>query len=390
MKKRIAFVTNKLVVGGVERALITLLDSIDYQQYEVTLWTKGMGGEFEELLNPNVIARNWDQVVNPLSLCLKTGQFKAFFSGIYRRLMLRYVSKNWLEYEYHEARMKPSCDNLSYDCVIAYQGLYSGVMATALFRLHAPIKIAWIHGQNHFDATQKKLMSKIYKLCNHICCVSEATRQAFVQDFPETTSKAQVVYNLIDHNRIRSLSLEDTEVKFDRNTLVTVGRLSLPKGQNMIPKTTRILLDAGYNIHWYLVGDGELRAEIEEAIQKYNVQSHVILLGSKMNPYPYIKNCDIYVQPSFSEGYCTTTVEAKILCKPIVTTDAPGMREQFINGENGLIVNSMTPEALAEGIKLLLDNLEMPQKFQSALIAESYDNSNELQKIYNFIEWEKR
>ena len=154
----------------------------------------------------------------------------------------------------------------------------------------------------------------------------------------------------------------------------------------MIPKTARILLDAGYNIHWYLVGDGELREEIEEAIQKYNVQSHVILLGSKMNPYPYIKNCDIYVQPSFSEGYCTTTVEAKILCKPIVTTDAPGMREQFINGENGLIVDSMTPEALAKGIKMLLAHPEVMEKFQDALKKESYDNSKELRKLYDFME----
>ena len=109
-------------------------------------------------------------------------------------------------------------------------------------------------------------------------------------------------------------------------------------------------------------------------------------MGTKENPYPYIKNCDIYVQPSFTEGYCTTTMEAKILCKPIVTTDAPGMREQFVSGENGLIVNAMTPEALAQGIKTLLDHPEIMEKFRNALKKESYDTTKELQKLYDLIE----
>lgn len=173
---------------------------------------------------------------------------------------------------------------------------------------------------------------------------------------------------------------------FSKNTIVTVGRLSPEKGQQMIPKSTRILLDQGYEIYWYLVGDGPLRAEVEQEIKKYDVQDHVILLGTKMNPYPYIKNCDIYVQPSFTEGYCTTTMEAKILHKPIITTDAPGMREQFVSGENGLIVEAMTPEAIADGVRQLLDHPELMEKFTNALKNETFDNSAELQKLYDLIE----
>lgn len=129
-----------------------------------------------------------------------------------------------------------------------------------------------------------------------------------------------------------------------------------------------------------------MRSEVEAEIERYDVADRVILLGTKINPYPYIKNCDIYVQPSFTEGYCTTTVEAKVLCKPIVTTDAPGMREQFVSGENGLIVDAMTPEALAEGIRQLLDHPEMCEKFTNALKNESFDNAKEMQKLYDFIE----
>jgi len=179
---------------------------------------------------------------------------------------------------------------------------------------------------------------------------------------------------------------EPIDVEMKGLNILTVGRLSTEKGQQMIPATVRLLLDAGYDVHWYLVGDGPLRETIEAEIEKYNVQDHVILLGTQMNPYPYIKNCDIYVQPSFSEGYCTTTMEAKILHKPIVTTDAPGMREQFVSGENGLIVDAMTPQALFEGIRTLLDHPELCQKFVGNLEKETFDNREELQKLYDFIE----
>ena len=153
----------------------------------------------------------------------------------------------------------------------------------------------------------------------------------------------------------------------------------------MIPKTCRILLDMGHEFYWYLVGDGPLRTKIEQEICKYRVSDRVFLLGTKENPYPYIKNCDIYVQTSFSEGYCTTTMEAKILHKPVVTTNAPGMREQFVSGENGLIVDAMTPEALANGIASLLDHPALCEKIIKNLKQNPFDNLSERKKIYDLI-----
>jgi glycosyltransferase involved in cell wall biosynthesis len=154
----------------------------------------------------------------------------------------------------------------------------------------------------------------------------------------------------------------------------------------MIPEIARLLKEKGYVFRWYLVGDGRLRFELENAIRSYGLENQVVLLGGKQNPYPYIKNCDLYVQPSFSEAYCLTLAEARILCRPIVTTNATGNGEQIRDGENGLIVESMTAEALAEGIKTLLDHPEMMEKFKNTLKTESYDYSKQLQKLYDFIE----
>ena len=198
-------------------------------------------------------------------------------------------------------------------------------------------------------------------------------------------NKTAVMYNQFPYQQIISQSGVSIQ-PMNSTALLTVGRLSSDKGQQMIPETARMLVDAGYDIHWYLVGDGPLREEVEREIEKYGVSDRVILLGTQSNPYPYIKNCDIYVQPSFSEGWGLTVQEARILHKPIVTTPVPVFGEQIISGENGLIVDEMTPKALFEGIKTLIDHPKMREKFVENLEKEEHDNSKEMQKFYDFIE----
>ena len=388
MKKRIAFVTNPMTVGGVERALTALLKGMDYSRYEVVLWTKNAGGAFEKLVDPRVEIRYWDtgNSRKQLAEALRKGRLGRFCKGLYCRFLLRRTGQDWVRYEYYEAKAQRICDEEAYDAVIAYQGLYSGVLATALYRLKAPVKIAWIHGEQSFTRRQAAFLSKEYRRFHRLFCVSESIREQFCTAFPDVSDRTSVFYNLTDAGDIRKRALEKMDIVFHRPAVLTVGRISKPKGQILIPKAVRILLDEGYDIYWYLVGDGEMRQTLEAEIEKYGVQDRVVLLGTKRNPYPYIQGCDIYVQPSFSEGYCTATVEAKILGKPVVTTDAPGMREQFVSGENGLIVDAMTPEAIGDGVRRLLDRPELREKFAGALKEEAFDRSAQLQILYNFME----
>lgn len=195
-----------------------------------------------------------------------------------------------------------------------------------------------------------------------------------------------VLHNLCDELKIQQRAKSSINFTYRQNSILTVGRLSPEKGQDMVPRATRLLLDAGYDIHWYLVGDGPLRAAIEQECEKYDVTDRVILLGTQENPYPYIKNCDIYVQTSLSEGWCLTVQEARILHKSIVVTPLPVMHEQIRHGENGLIAEDVTPEALCKSIKTLLDHPEMCEKFVEVLKTEKHDNTDELQKLYDIIE----
>lgn len=389
--KEIAIVLDTMNVGGVEKALIEMLKPFDYGKYNVTLFLENGNGQFQYLIprNVNVVYYGSEDTAEFLRKSARTLKLLEIGKGLVNRALARINVTQYDLNAYYCAKCLPRCSDKRYDCVIAYQVLSPKVVATALYRILGKKKVLYVHGRNVRSTEVISFFDRVYNKFDKIFCVSEKTQKDFCEEFPLTARKTEVMYNLFDSKLIAQKAGEDSSIVFVGKSLTTVGRLVSVKGQQMVPAVVRMLLDAGYDIYWYLVGDGPLREEIEAEIRKYNVEDRVVLLGTKENPYPYMKNCDIYVQPSFSEGYCTTTVEAKILCKPIVTTDAPGMREQFVSGENGLIVDAMTPEALFEGIRTLLDRPELCRKFEENLKRESFDdasNAKELQKLYDFIE----
>ncbi|MBE6568740.1 MAG: glycosyltransferase [Ruminococcaceae bacterium] len=387
-KRKIAFVMGPLIVGGVEKAIIELLQHIDYSRYDVTLYLENDSGAWKNRINSNTKIEYWNMISTKKLILTQLQKLKLFSVayGVFFRIMARLNYSNYLLNGYYSQKCLPNLCDESFDCVIAYQAYNPLVVSVALNRLRSKKKIAWIHGEWDYTGRNAQLFTRLFEKFSDIICVSHSIKNYF-NTYYLRHNNTHVIYNLLDKLSIKTKSMESHNVmKYGQQNIVTVGRLANKKGQQMIPATARMLVDAGYDIYWYLIGDGPLREEIEREIEKHNVSNHVILLGTKNNPYPYIKNCDIYVQPSFSEGYCTTTIEAKILQKPIVTTDAPGMCEQFVSGENGLIVDTMTPEALFEGIKTLLAHPEIRQKFVENLKNEEYNNTKELQKLYDIIE----
>lgn len=386
MKKKIAVVFNRMIVGGAEKALLNFLYAIDTERYDVTLFTFNDKGAYFDELPKDITVRftAYDNAKMQFLDDVKHFRVNRIANGLYCRVMIRLCRDQYKKFSY-TLRSYPKLEG-HFDCAIAYKMNFEDT-ATVIWRISAEKKCAWMHSS--IIAVKKqtdRFILLLLLLLQRIFCVSNDCKEQLDRVYPVYKYKTQVIHNVFDTNGIVGLAQKPLDKALKQQALITVGRLSPEKGQAMIPQTTRLLLDAGYDVYWYLVGDGSLRGTIEAEIQQYDVADHVILLGTQMNPYPYIKNCDIYVQPSFSEGYCTTTMEAKILRKPIVTTDAPGMREQFVSGENGLIVDAMTPEALFEGIRTLLDHPELQKKFVENLSHEVCDNSGELQKLYDFIE----
>lgn len=274
-----------------------------------------------------------------------------------------------------------------FDALIVYQVLYEAAIANCLFRINSHKKVLWIHQDvNEMNPD----LYEWYANFDKIFCVSEHLKTQIQTNFPRLNNKTEVFYNITNPDRIKEMADEspielrncDTQI-----VLVTVGRLSNLKGQDKIPQVAHQLLKKGYNIIWYLVGEGYLEAELKEKIKQYNIADNVVLCGRKDNPYPYIKNCDIYVQTSRTEGWCLTVSEAKILNKPIVTTDAGVMSEQIENGINGIITENDSVEEICNAIEKLILTPALRESFIAVL--EKYNtngNKKEIQKLYSLIE----
>ena len=374
-----------MIIGGVEKALLCMLDAIDREKYEITLFTRVENNPYVNQFPPHI-------KIYPIDDCMERTK-ALFFDDLKHLRILGIIKSLWyriqLRQNKHPFRTLLLTHKIQrkipqrFDCAIAYKLNFDDA-AFLMGRLDASKKCAWVHGIVKYWRMLPGFYQEMRSI-DRIYCVSKQAKAQIDKVHPPFMHKTDVIHNLLDPETILQSAQAPTDVPLLPVTLTTVGRLEEDKGQDMIPHTLRLLLDAGHKVHWYVVGDGPLRAVIQQKADEYGVTDYLHLLGTRKNPYPYIRNCDIYVQPSFSEGYCTTTMEAKILHKPVVTTDAPGMREQFISGENGLIVDAMTPEALAEGIATLLDSPELQEKFIQALEKESFD-TNEMQLLYDLIE----
>lgn len=385
-KKKLLFITSTMIVGGVERALIGLLNAIDKGCYDVTLLITKRGGPLEAEIPAGVRVTHLSvDIAHYDDRLLSQKRYWQWMSNKAIRWGVHHIHDHWRN-TYLTLKTYPMFDE-TYDCVIAYKA--DDAMVTCVAdKFTAQKKLLWVHSRLPSDRVFHSTYRKIIRRFDGVIYVSHALQDYTSSLFPTYKGVQVVIRNLVDTAGVPEKADSGPVPEFPKNSviLVTVGRLSAEKGQDLIPATVKLLKKAGHSIRWYLIGDGDLRGKIEDEIRANGVQDHVILLGTLLNPYPYMKRCDIYVQPSLSEGYCTTTVEAKLFCRPIVTTNAPGMCEQFISGKNGLIVDAMTPEALSEGIRTLLDHPELRQKFADALEKEAFDNAKELQKLYDFIE----
>ena len=210
-----------------------------------------------------------------------------------------------------------------------------------------------------------------YKKYDYIFCVSNELKNKVCNVYKNMSDKIITLHNAIDVNNILLLS---KEIGFRDNyngcRILSVGRFDYIKGFDIIIKSCKILLYKGYNVKWYIIGDGYENENLKLSIKENNLEDRFVLLGEKENPYPFFKECDIYVQPSRVDSYSLPLSEAKIFNKPIVTTSFMGSIEQIKDKETGLFVET-SPEGIAVGVQQLLDNKELREKLTNNLKIEN-------------------
>lgn len=371
-KFRLAVLVDSYNRGGVALALQAFLLFLPKNQYEITLFI-----------------RSWDpkkMLPVPEGVRCVPWESESTFSPC-NRLMALLSWRNFGRKQVYETRCSRVLPG-EFDCAVAYQMISTPVTVTTLEKVRAKRKVLWLHGKKNFREKDLAFYDDLYSKADKIVCVSLETEERFRSLMPRSADKTVTIHNLYDIPFIQEQAKKSSErmVRYPGSvTLVSVGRISKEKGFDRVPAVVRKLIDDGYDIHWYIIGDGDRRAALETALGENGTADRVHLLGHQDNPYPYVDNCDIYVQPSYTEGFCTSTMEAKILCKPVITTDVPGMREQFVSGKNGLIVESST-EGLYEGIRQLLDFPDLRKRIEHTLRMEPITNDAVLRQTIEAIE----
>ena len=275
-----------------------------------------------------------------------------------------------------------------FDCAVSYHGQSPERLLNLLYRVQAWKKAVWIHGEMSFSDERIRGLIKYYRQIDRFFFVSNATKDAFCRKFPFAAECATVYYNPIDKKEILTKAEEKPEEDFSADfiNILTVGRISKEKGQDMVPAAVRKLLDGGLRVRWYLIGDGDDCPRIKSLIRQYDVEDNVFLLGTRMNPYKYMRACDIYVQPSYTEGYSTTICEAGILGKPIIGTNTSGgIFEQLADGVNGIII-SPDPDEIARAVAGLIRDEGLREKIGRNILEKDFEGRGEIGKFLCFLE----
>ncbi|MEH6906766.1 glycosyltransferase [Neobacillus drentensis] len=398
MKKNVLISVYNMEIGGIERSLINMLESFDYQKYKVDLLIFHHVGEFMSLIpkTVNVLpeVRKYSVFRKPVTLCIKEKQYSLAFIRVVSKLLAKVKSKSRnLEegagYIQMQLTQKYSSFfipklNKEYDVAISFAWPHD-IIAN---KVKAKKKIAWVHTDYSKLEIDNELDLKVWNQFDAIAAVSDACREAFLSTYPTLIEKVLVVENITSPNFIKKMAEEELPLNQEKSktfNLVSVGRLSYAKGFDLAIEALKQLHNKGLtNIKWFIIGYGGYEKEMKDLISKHDLKDSFILLGKKTNPYPYIKNCDLYVQPSRYEGKAVTVSEAKILGKPILITNYLTAPSQIENGVDGMLCD-LSVLGLVKGIEEFYRNQEMKDLLVKNLSNKDYSNSYELDKLYKII-----
>lgn len=396
--KRILIVSHAMEIGGVERALLGLLESIDPTRISVDLFLlRHEGGlldlipDYINLLPPipayTVLARPIVQTIKEghllLSAARLVGKFRAKQYDQKHGLTESGVAIEY-SHKYTKAFMPPIQPEVEYDLAISFLTPHYFVAE----KVRAKKKIAWIH--TDYSVVQVDTASELamWGAYDAITSISENVTATFLSVFPTLRGKIVLIENILPKALIckqaDAFAVENEMPNDGSIRLLSIGRFTNAKNFDNIPDICRRILETGLDVKWYLIGYGGEEPLIRQRIAEAGMEDHVIILGKKENPYPYIKACDLYVQPSRYEGKCVSVREAQLLCKPVVITRYATSASQLENGVDGVIV-PMDNEGCAEGIVQLLKDLKRMKQFSAACAQRDYTNAREVEKMYKLL-----
>ena len=403
-KKRIFISMHYLELGGAEISLIGLLQALDYSRYDVDLFIHRHQGELMQFIPKEV---NLLPELMPYA-CIESPLTEALWKGQYGVALGRLKAK-WRALRYQpKDSSKPQCAIFQYiaqevnkylpsleqygeyDLAISFLQPHNYVLS----KVKAKKKACWIHTDYtkvEFDVDAELPIWSVY---DQIVSISPDVTRTFLQVFPSLEDKIVEIENILSSEFVRKRA-DEFEFKFNGNdngnvnknskvvNILSVGRFSEAKNYDNVPDICRQVREQGVDVRWYIIGYGE-EALIRQKIHEAGMEEYVILLGKRTNPYPYMKACDIYAQPSRYEGKSVTVREAQMLCKPVVITNYSTAKSQIRDGVDGVIVPKDN-EGCAKGIADFIRNKQLQNDIINYLHDHDYGNVEEVEKVYRMI-----
>lgn len=384
-RKKLLFVVYGLGIGGIEKCLVNLLNVLPEEKFDIDVL----------LMNPE---RNSIPQIRRKVSYLDSYQYVMSIEGTPGEMRERGGAlKNLpkvLAYCDFRLRIKarenawPVFRSLPgwYDIAVAYsQNDYSPYYV--IDKVQAKRKVLWYHNGAYEGTGRAYERDRIYyPKFDYIVAVSEDCRRVLESKFHFADRQLITLRNICDAEAIRKQALAFVPDSFSAAAyhIVTVGRMTGEKGADLALECCERLREHGRKVAWHWVGDGNMKQALQSRIAEKDLREVLILEGNQVNPYPFMKQADLYVQPSYYEAYSTTVTEAKILQKPMVVTDVGGMREQLEDSVNGLIV-PIDAAKITDAIIGLMDSPELAEQFKAKLAEERFDPERYLEEYYQTV-----
>lgn len=387
MKKKLLFITEALWVGGIETALVNLLNRLDYARYEVTCLVVRGSLELADRIPPQcrlIVADRERTFTFPTAYrysrlyhLTEEGENP---SRLHRAMMWAVPAIRWVENRLYIRYVRAQLQPQRFDtCVI-----YSDRTAELAVRAVRASRYLLFY---HHGAMKREYHDEIgYRRAERIIAVSPGLAERLRAYRPRHAAKIMAINNLTDASGVREKSLTPTDnITFSPGMfhIVSCGRLSHAKGMDIAVEACALLVQRGLrDIHWTIIGGGPEEAHLRHQVATFALEPYITLAGMRENPYPYLRQADLYVQPSRFEGHCVTVLEARLLAVPILATYNAAY-EQLHDGVDGALCQP-DAQSIADGVERLYRAPELREKFRAALAAHDFeaDNAAILQSLY--------
>jgi glycosyltransferase involved in cell wall biosynthesis len=381
MKKKVLFVMNNLRCGGAENALVSLLQEFDYSKYEVDLFLFQKEGLFLSKV-PNEVniveeSKEFRYLEGGFISTLISALLNLRFDLFFLRIGIAYLAVSEKNPSIRTQKSWKLLRNIlkknheKYDVAVGYMENFPNNYV--IEKVDATTKIGFIHNDYNDLKLNPSLDNIYFNKFDYVATISNKCVLSLKQNFPNLTSKFIEIPNTVSSSLINKMAEEPIAIETIAPIILTIARLQTQKGIDLALEAAALLVEKKINFTWYFIGDGMERVNLENQVKALNISHCIQFIGLQANPYPYLKACTLYVQPSRFEGKSIAIEEAKILNKPIVVTNYNSVSDQINHLQNGYVVE-INLESIANGIATMLSNVNLQKQLQANLAQEMTGN----------------